>query len=203
MRQEHSFQVLKFMAESKRSDFLEEYWLVTFEGVVVALFIATLALIGLYWLLLITVAIKFSMIVLLVSYKRLKKETKVAVETNMGVTEPKNKESPGEVYDIVKSEYYSRNSLYKTIKTYHFSALLMLVISVLLVGYFPYDQESGHRNLERKSNEALIAAIDSTEQALHSLEEKIDNMNNLMQNVLRADNSKDSANSKKGKFITK
>src|SRR5688572_7263606 len=106
------------MAAPEKTKFWQDYWIVTFEGIVVALFIATLSLIGVFRLLIIPVFLQLVVVALLVKYKTLKRNTEIAIETNIRAEKRTHGGSPEALYDRVESEYYQENKIDKKIRRY-------------------------------------------------------------------------------------
>jgi hypothetical protein len=153
----------------KIEDFLPEYVVNTFEDIVVALIIATVAVTGIYYELFIPSIIQIIVLSIILKYKKFKSDTDRAVEASIKL---KKANSDAEK-ENAKNEYYGENSVLRTIKIYVSSSFALIFIAILFVWYFPFTIENNNRSLDNSINNKLINKIDSLKMDINSLKDSL------------------------------
>ncbi len=162
-------------------EFAEEYTIVTFEGIFVALIIATLALVGTYHWLAIACIIQILLIYIIILYKKLKLDTNRAINARVLANNPTELTIIGIKKNIIYN-YYKENNIRFKITLYTMSSILLFILSVYLLIYIPMSEESDKKN--------IISGIDIKIESLSSeytnLKKKTDSLRNeiIIQNYL-------------------
>lgn len=161
--------------KAKYRGFIEEYLIITFEGIVVALIIATFALVGIYPLLFIPCISQGILLYLVVSYKKLKWESERAIEARSNELHP-NEISYAEKMNEVKVKYFRDNNLVSKINSRIIYGLLLLSTSLVLVIYIPIKDEIEKKEKNYEANSHINYHIKCINENIETLERSLDSL---------------------------
>lgn len=156
----------------RKIEFYAEYLVNTFEAIVVALVIATLAVTGMYPLFFVPTGLLLSVLYILVRYKRFKDQTDSARETRqLGITDEAQ-------LDKLKNELFSENEneIPRRINRYGFSSALLLAISIILVWLIPFYAETKKEQASAAENKIVLQRIHSLTSSVDALKDSLSQM---------------------------
>lgn len=172
------------MQTTEKKHFWRDYWIITFEGIAVALLIATLALIGVYWKLVFPVFLQLIVVFLWVRYKRYKTDTERAIEAIVEKSVKAETVSIKALANDIQREYYKEHGVDTKIRSYQFWTITLLLASIVLVFLFPFLEEREKRHAAKEREDAverreaeIIEKIEALKPSVENLTQKLEAIN--------------------------